>query len=211
MKVSVLLPTRKRVAACLESVRSLYATAGEHELEVLVRVDDDDVESYQALRHELPTEVHISIGVRHGYHGAHHYVNELAKLSTGDWLLVWNDDAEMCSSGWIDDMESYGDQLVVLFESDKICFPAIPRKLYEILGCFAEHSCTDTYLSEVAVALGILRHGPRFVVNHRLLSTEADDREREADPYIGIPLNDTIAHGIATISSFLLLHHEDRF
>jgi hypothetical protein len=35
-----------------------------------------------------------------GYDSLHEYYNELASKATGDWLMLWNDDAVMETEGW---------------------------------------------------------------------------------------------------------------
>jgi len=113
--VSFLLPTRvvpgeaHTPSALLNSLKSIVATSSDsNAYEVLIRFDDDDVASLEVIPqiHELfaPTiaDLKIIIGPRHYYTGLHHYYNELAAISTGELLLLWNDDLEILPvrCGW---------------------------------------------------------------------------------------------------------------
>lgn len=159
MKVSVLLPTRKHPEAAASSVASLRRACAEEttELEVLCRVDDDD-DTVDALRSLLPN-ARVIVGPRLGYTGFHIYLNELAALSSGDWLLLWNDDGQMTKVGWDTELAAIAPTRIVLplsgadFGSGS--FPCLPRQIYRRLGYFGSHYCVDTQLEEAARALGI--------------------------------------------------------
>ena len=96
--ISVLVPSRERPELLARSLDSL----GEGDLEVLVRVDEDDprLEGYS----RFPG---LIVGPRHGYRRLNHYYNELAERARGDWLLLWNDDSFMETPDWIDIVRSF--------------------------------------------------------------------------------------------------------
>lgn len=101
--VSVLLPTRQRVPYLLRCLDSCHSLAKQPELiEYLLKVDDDDTETLQAvepLKQLLPLKVFVSPrGV--GYHQMHVWVNQLAEQARGDWLFNFNDDAFMTVQDW---------------------------------------------------------------------------------------------------------------
>ena len=113
--VSFLLPSRSGVGvartseALFQSLRSIVTTSSDYNAyEVLIRFDDDDEDSIKLTSkiHELFAStiavVKIIIGPRYGYIGLHHYYNELAAISTGELLFLWNDDLEFLPvrSGW---------------------------------------------------------------------------------------------------------------
>ena len=106
---SFLLPVRNATESTMISLRSIKDTASNTiPYEILIRFDDDD-ESYDSLIPQVQelfegtmAEVTVVIGPRHGYEGLHHYYNELAKLSVGKLLLLWNDDVQILKvkGGW---------------------------------------------------------------------------------------------------------------
>ena len=109
--VSIILPTRKRFDVLLKSVKSLYdrATQQEH-IELLLRFDEDDVESIRRVSEldNITKNYKYVIGDRlDGYYSLDVFVRELCEISTGEFLLLWNDDALMMSSGWDDYVSLY--------------------------------------------------------------------------------------------------------
>ena len=95
--ISVLIPSRGRpdsLAASILSMRDL--AAGPDGLEFLVAVDPDDTVTLGA----LPPARIWTAPERYGYTGLHRYYNHLASMATGDWLMVWNDDARMLTPSW---------------------------------------------------------------------------------------------------------------
>ena len=159
--VSILLPSRKRFDALLKSVKSLYDKAGNPEsIELLLRFDEDDLESITRIKEidEITTNYQYIIGQRYGgYFSLDKFVNELCKISQGDFLLLWNDDALMMNYNW--------DGVISLYEGETVClqmdnnhfpyiFPIISRDIYEALGYFSGFPC-DTWIHDVCNPLGI--------------------------------------------------------
>ncbi len=100
MLVSVLLPTRQRPELMLKSVKSLIDRASDpSQIEVLLKIDTNDQDTYTSRYEELQSitpncKVLIS-PQKNGYQDLHLAVNDLCALSTGEFLLLWNDDATM--------------------------------------------------------------------------------------------------------------------
>lgn len=174
--VSVLLPTRKRPEHCRRSVRCLRDLAARPgDVEVLLRHDDDDeppplppaeVGAFAALR--------VLGGPRHGYGGMHRYYNQLAGEARGDWLLVWNDDADMLTPGW-DDLLREAPPFCVQYPRRDVTattdftFPVLGRPVYEALGQVAANGFCDAWLSDVTcyAAVAVLRDDVVFH-HHRI-------------------------------------------
>jgi hypothetical protein len=97
--ISVLLPTRGRVAGLERAIRSLKDLAQDPaRVEIVCRCDEDDAETLAFLRGRgLPTIV----GPRErGYASLPKFMNQCAARSTGDLLLMFNDDAYVRTRGW---------------------------------------------------------------------------------------------------------------
>jgi len=107
--VSFLAPIRDDPERTLLGLQSIKETASDTiDYEILIRFDDDDptyldlipkiTEMFEGTR----GEVKIVIGPRYGYAGLEHYYNELANLSRGKLLFLWNSDLQILrvKQGW---------------------------------------------------------------------------------------------------------------
>ena len=107
--VSFLVPIREAPETTLTSLFSIKDNASDNiDYEILIRFDEDD-ETFATLIPKINEmfegtrgEVKIVIGPRFGYQGLHHYYNELAALSKGKLLFLWNDDVQILpvKAGW---------------------------------------------------------------------------------------------------------------
>lgn len=97
--ISVLLPSRGRPKALADSIDSLLGHAHRSGgVEVLIAADPDDPATIEA---DHPWQATVwTAPERYGYHRLHEYVNRLAALAEGEWLMLWNDDARMRTEGW---------------------------------------------------------------------------------------------------------------
>lgn len=152
MKVSVLMPSRDRFQAAVDSITSL----GAGDFEVLLYVDEDDpqLNDYRNLENK---HIHVHIGERLGYHNFHKMVNKLAKESKGDWLLLWNDDAIM-HGDWINFEADHNKVRVMRFGDESKTmnlFPAISRKMYEVQGFYSLSTHCDSWAQDISQDLGV--------------------------------------------------------
>jgi glycosyltransferase involved in cell wall biosynthesis len=185
MKISVLVPSRERPALLARSLSSL----GEGNIEVLVRVDEDDpsLDEYE----EFPN---LIVGPRHGYGWLHDYYNELAARASGDWLMLWNDDCIMETPGWVEAVRPYDGKLAVLnpntnhrnWERGRNIFPIFPAKMFELLGHISLSVHNDSWIRVVGQNAGIMVRIPVMVHHDRAdLTGNNDDAvyaERQYDP-----------------------------
>lgn len=101
MKVSIIIPSRDRTAGLQRAIRSLRATAGDqHELEIIVVLDEPDALSQEAMAAEEGVQV-IVVGPEYLGRPQDKY-NIGYAASTGEWIVTFADDCEMISDGWID-------------------------------------------------------------------------------------------------------------
>lgn len=152
--ISVLLPSRGRVYSLLRSVHSLreHATLPD-KLEILVGYDSDDQQTGQMARSQGCQAVEFQ---RQGYSKLHVYVNELTALAAGQWLLLWNDDATMLTSGWDSTVRLYDSrkpQVLSLsstgFGHDLSCFPVVSAVLPQLLGHWSLSPHCDTWMQDI--------------------------------------------------------------
>ena len=168
--VSVLLPTRKRPDWLKESVASLIDKAVEpSRVEFIIKVDDDDPESFdvatqlmQRHRDQNGGSIQTISTPRGGaYLDMHLWATEMAKLATGDWLYLWNDDARMTVNQW-DHILLFASihQTATWHGCPDICallthsielpwateFMFLRRKVFELLGHYSLSPHNDTYV-----------------------------------------------------------------
>jgi hypothetical protein len=158
-------------------VESIYATAATP-VEVVFRLDLDDAAS-------------IAEAVQLGMSGTVRHVaaergvlsdlwNDAAAIATGDILMMCGDDIVFRTNGWdvrvAETFEQVPDRIALVFGNDLIqherhaTHPFIHRRWYEAVGYLTPNgfSCDwcDTWLNEVAVALGRRIYLPDVITEH---------------------------------------------
>ena len=162
--ISVLIPSRGRAAGLAKAVASLYATALDRDLiETLIKVDVDDLESC-ATAHLLAKSGNIRVlqyGRGQGYADLHLFINDLAALSRGDWLFLFNDDAEIRTLEWeqvirtlnVDHQHDCPEMCMLYASTDATktdtSFPILRREVYEVIGHMAGYPYVDEWLRAV--------------------------------------------------------------
>lgn len=100
-KISVLVPTRKRVARLRTMLESYDLTTADCS-ELLFRIDEDDEET-SAFLATLPERLKHAVvkGPRYeGYRSTHQFLSDLLPWASGDVLMVGNDDMVFETSEW---------------------------------------------------------------------------------------------------------------
>lgn len=191
MKVSIILPTRKRHDALMNSVATLVdKMSADNELELLLGFDDDDDTRDQVLESLAERFPSVPVGwtvtERYGYRNLHKYTNLLSENATGDWLFLWNDDTLMETDDWDKVIEqSQGDFLLLSPQCREghwknypgTLFPIIPKKWVEITGHFSNNAHNDTWVGKIAQHVGIFKFVPIYVVHDRADMTGNNDDE----------------------------------
>lgn len=169
--ISILLPARGRPQQLRKSLDSLISLAYRpRDIEFLVKVDEDDVETLRTA--EDIGRVMISMGIQfqlcvgprgRGYYDIHLWLNEMIKISKGDWLFSWSDDVYMQTQGWDGFLISpnVGGNPVGLRDGIfmyMIANPARPqnheffalrREVFDVLGHVSLDCHADTWLGSV--------------------------------------------------------------
>lgn len=92
---SVLIPSRARPDRLERAIRSVLDTAADRAgVEVIVRIDDDDVASIRAIETIRELGARVLVGSRHaGYASLGAFYTEMADASSAPWIWIMNDDA----------------------------------------------------------------------------------------------------------------------
>lgn len=154
--ISVLLPTRNRPELLSRSVDSLLDLAEDPDsIEILLAVDPDApawLLRGKALVWTAPE--------RYGGSRMQEYYNRLATLASGEWLMLWNDDAAMLTPGWDAVVRAHPGLCLWLDHMGTgpghcNMFPIWPKAWTDRLGRIADGSPrVDTWIQEVAEIMG---------------------------------------------------------
>ncbi len=92
---SVLIPSRARPDRLERAIRSVLDTADDRaNVEVIVRIDDDDVSSIRAIDAIRALGARVLVGARcDGYSSLNMFYTEMADASSAPWIWIMNDDA----------------------------------------------------------------------------------------------------------------------
>jgi hypothetical protein len=145
-------------------------------------LDFDDIENinnipqmYELFNNTKCGSIQILITERYHYYGLHKYYNQLAKMSKGKLLLLWNNDT-ICLETNIFGKKTYWDEtlqqdynnlepyITLLYPGEiyfndntrggraliSHCgFPILIRKIYEIIGHYSLSPLNDAYLTNI--------------------------------------------------------------
>jgi hypothetical protein len=185
--ISVLLPSRGRPKSLVDSIGSLRVMADDAPtVEILVAADPDDPDTMAAA---LSARTRRWVAPeRYGYSRLHEYVNALAAQATGDWLLLWNDDARMLTQGW--DSRVTETTPGVLWPAHNgsphlNVFPVVHRSVVETLGHFSLSPHCDSWVQDVAHAAGIQQQIDVAVLHDRFDLTGGHDDQTYRDAQAG--------------------------
>jgi hypothetical protein len=162
----------------LKSLESLYSKASDPgRIETLIKIDYEDTCGYSKIQKELEEITQGSYQLlvssrKEGYWSLHHAWNSLARLATGEFLYLWNDDVIMETQDWDVVVQEYAGKICViqgahpLNVGDKTSFPLVHRSIPETCGFLSPTPFNDTYIHDFAVMLGIEVHDDRIQVTH---------------------------------------------
>ena len=183
--ISVLLPSRGRPASLAKTVAILDKIADDPaQVEIVVAADPDD-KATQLVPLRAPSLLWTA-PERYGYNRIHEYVNHLASAATGEWLLLWNDDAIMLTKGW-DTIIRDSPQAVLWSHANHAThcnlFPAWPKAWTDAMGHVALCWNCDTWMQVVGEANGRHMPIPVEVLHDRADETGNHDDQTAAEGY----------------------------
>ena len=179
-KIALLLPTRARPAALQRSVMSAVNTATDIDsFEIVFGFDSDDKATIEYFKNELQPTLDVQgvdyqahVFERMGYIRLNEYVNSLAAKASADWLVFWNDDAIMETTGWDTIIaQRTGEFKVLAFHTHNdhpySIFPIVPKEWFDLFGYLSPHQISDAWLSQQAYLLDIWERIPVTVTHDR--------------------------------------------
>lgn len=195
-RISIILPTRKRTQALVNSLNSLLANAADtSNIEILIAYDEDDQESKEFFATQWADYIgqcsatsKIFETERFGYTRLNEYINLLGDNASGDWIFFWNDDALMETERW--------DEQVLKHSPDKIkllrmpctsmnhpfaLFPVFPRKWIDLFGQISPVSHNDWWIYNVTKPLNLVEDIPVYVYHDRADVTGGNNDETFAE------------------------------
>lgn len=174
-RLSVLIPTRKRVGSlgeCIMSLERLWRS--EKNVEIIVGYDSDDEATEHFVGPASPFPVTL-VRTEPSDHLTHLH-NLMASRATGDYLWIFGDDLRVVTQDWdakiIDGMDAYladkPDRIAVADVEDDAppppgvadfcCFPVITREAVNAMGFFFDPRLAtwgaDVWLGNVFSAIG---------------------------------------------------------
>ena len=175
--LSILVPSRQRADALKFSLASLGLSRNTT-IEVLIWVDDDDLQLQKYRTYfDKNNQIKLCIRPRVGYLQFHEMMNFLTTQATGEWLMLWNDDAYMGMVNWYDTFIEYASLSRPVEEpvayniwgqgKAQHFFPIISKKYLEIVGHFAQNCICDSWVKHVAYYSHIQRHIFGIKPHHR--------------------------------------------
>ena len=167
MKVSVLIPSINGFNLLSECIESLFNNStGLNDIEVIIKLDIGDPTVLKINELPYPTKLKILVYDKGlGYGDIHTFINDMAKVATGDWLQPLNDDTIMKTKNWDKLLErfDYNRPLILRHEScagrvgdiGDYYFPYISRKYYDTVGRITGCPSYDGYLLMISNELSI--------------------------------------------------------
>jgi hypothetical protein len=178
--IAILLPTRGRTTALSRSVMSLINRAIKlDKVQLLLGFDEDDNEGIEHFQNELEpwliekkVNYEVEVFPPMGYTRLNEYVNSLALASDADWLMFWNDDAMMDTSGWDKQIADHTGEFKCLSvhthnDHPYSIFPIVPREWLDCLGYLSPHQISDAWLSQQSYLLDNFKRIPVWVTHDR--------------------------------------------
>lgn len=171
-KISVLVPTRKRVPRLVTLMQSYDRTSDGATSELVYRCDEDDAETRWLLADKLTV-----VGPRlNGYRSVGTFFNEMLRLASGDVLMLGNDDMVFRTEGWaamlLAEANKYPDGMfnlgVSTFNETHFPFSCVSRIAVERLGFLWDPRLAwgDVFLRDVFGAFGRCVMVPQVVIDH---------------------------------------------
>lgn len=191
--ISVLLPSRGRPTALRDTITGLRQHADQPDrIEILVAVDPDDPDTSLAAA-DLNVDHLWPAPSRYGYHQLHRYINALAIQASGDWLMLWNDDARIRTTGW-DSIIHQQNPGVLWPHSNDVpgcnTFPIWPRAWTAALGHVSLSPHCDSWIQHLGETLGQQQRIPVGILHDRADLTGGHDDQTRAESANGYRTSD---------------------
>lgn len=190
--ISVLLPSRGRPQPLAETVSTLLELADKpNGIQILIAADPDDQPTLHA---SLPWQVSIwRAPERYGYPRLHEYVNRLAEQADGEWLMLWNDDARILTTGWDRLVEEHEPSVLWPYSNDiQTCntFPIWPKTWTDTLGHVSLSPHCDSWIQYLGQAIDRHQRVDIEILHDRADLTGGHDDQTRAESLAGYRTTD---------------------
>ena len=193
--ISIILPTRGRTSGALQdSLKSVMELADDpSKIEIMLGVDSDDKDTIDWVNNEAAEFVKpygcsckARIFEPLGYARLNVYVNLLCHASSGNWLVLWNDDCLMQTKGWDSVVRQYDGQFKLLAPKDNhdhpfAIFPIIPSDWFILCDAWSINAQNDTWVSHIAKMNDIFERIDIEVLHDRADMTGGNDDDTFAN------------------------------
>lgn len=154
------MPTRGRTVRLFTAIKSILDTTKPGQVEILLRLDEDDSRSC-SMKEELAAMGCVIItGPRlNGYTSLPTFNQELSDKAQSYWVMLFNDDAIIEGAGWVDQIQHYGESDAV-FQAEHHWlggshyhhdsggpFPVLPRNCWQRFGWAEPPSDADRWVA----------------------------------------------------------------
>ena len=143
----------------MDAIRSIQETTEGHEVEILLKIDDDDAPTVNAIPALEAMGCRIFTGPREkGYGSLPDFYQRLANEAKSKWVMLFNDDAVVEGYHWLDQVLAFP-HMEVAFQAEHHClggshyrhdpgapFPIIPNKCWNEFGWKALPSNADRWV-----------------------------------------------------------------
>ncbi|MHB1606654.1 MAG: glycosyltransferase family 2 protein [Leptospirales bacterium] len=186
--ISILLPTRGRVQRLDRALKSLKSHAHDpSKVEIIFRCDHDDEETQDYLRSH---EEFFLVGPREkGYASLPKFMNQCASVSTGDIIMMLNDDIIVETQDWdlrlLDFANKFQDGIFNIgiktgLNDNLFPFSIISRLAYRALGFVNDERLvfSDIFLLDVMNSFGRAIRLPSVTIIHEWAGNDSSDITR---------------------------------
>jgi hypothetical protein len=160
--VGITIPTRKRISLLKECLDSINTKTIEKSLvEILIKVDTDDQETIDFLS-SYKSEVDLKFFItdrKNGYGSLHEHYNFLTASSEAEFIFGFNDDVEMVTEGWEQQLLPHqGKSFILGVHLEKIkngiessifhgynAHPIISNDVFKYMGALSYHPMIDDW------------------------------------------------------------------
>lgn len=176
MKFSIILMSRDRENLLVNLISSILSTSTLNN-EIFVGCDTNG--KHYGNLHSMFSEYNVNFVYSKRTNNLHSSMNNIAKMTTGDFLFILNDDCELVNHGWDKDASdilrpmSYGrtyDDSIDRVSQDYAAFPIIGREAYNKLGFvmdegFGNHGA-DVVMHRIFNAANLVVDLPMVKIKH---------------------------------------------
>lgn len=180
MKISIIYPTRSRFDLFVKSTESLITNiSSTRNLEILIEMDDDDCATIEKTKEYIKDKPYmfLNVGPRQGYRNLNKYVNAAALKSTGEYLMLWNDDCIMQTKNYDVVMNKYRGKFIIVNplvvnhevycrNENRMLFPIIPREWINITGRWSNSGACDSWVELVSNSLHLSKYEDDIKIYH---------------------------------------------